>query len=72
MGKVLRYDSDRTIDSTDNNEYAEGYRDEDIAGLEIVGEDIPASDYIPDGVNEDIFNDRPIYDESGAEDAPRQ
>jgi len=70
MRKTLRYDSDRTIDSTENNEYAEGFRDEDIAGLNIVGEEIPRSDYIPDGLNEDGGNDRPLYDESGADDAP--
>ena len=70
MRKTLKYDSDRTIDSTDNNEYAEGFRDEDIAGLDIVGEEIPRSDYIPDGLNEDGQSDRPIYDESGADDAP--
>ena len=70
--KPLRYDSDRTIDSTDNNEYAEGYRDEIIAGEEIVGEQIPLSDYIPDALNEDGGYDRPIYDENGAEDAPYQ
>jgi len=68
----IRYDSDRRIDSTDNNEYAEGYRDEVIAGEEIVGEEIPTTDFIPDGLNEDGTYDRPIYDENGAENAPYQ
>ncbi|MCD8186562.1 MAG: hypothetical protein LUD68_09040 [Rikenellaceae bacterium] len=55
---VLRYDSDRVVDSTENNEYAEGYRDEIIAGESMVGEDIPTSDFIPDGLNEDGMYDR--------------
>lgn len=70
--KTIRYDSDRTIDSTGNNEYAEGYRDEIIAGEEIYGEEIPIADYIPDGLNEDGARDRPIYDENGNENAPYQ
>lgn len=70
--KTVRYDSDRTIDSTENNEYAEGYRDEILAGETIFGEQIPTDEFIPEGVNEDELGDRPLYDENGAEDTPYQ
>lgn len=61
----LRYDSDRTVDSTENNEYTEDFRDENLVDENLLDVDIPLDDRIPDGVNEERQNDRPLYDEEG-------
>lgn len=57
--------SDRTVDSTDNNEYTEGDRDETLWDEELIDKDIPIADEIDDAINEDGEADRPIYNESG-------
>lgn len=60
--------SDRRIDSTDTNEFANGMRDENLLAEDLVEdavEDVSLDDEIPDAVNENRDEDRPLYDESG-------
>ena len=59
--------SDRTIDSTDNNEFATGLNDETLLAENLVDID-PLDDMIPDAVNEAGEGDRPLYNESGIRD----
>lgn len=66
MGEY-RLRGDRTIDSTDTNEFATDLRDETILPDDLI-EEKPLSDYIPDGVNEAGENARPIYNEMGMDD----
>lgn len=63
--KIVRYSSDRVVDSTDNNEYAEGYRDETLVDEDGWDTEVATDDAIPDGVNELEEGDRPIYNEEG-------
>lgn len=65
--REYRIRGDRTIDSTDTNEFATDLRDETMIADDLV-EERPLSDYIPDGVNEEGENQRPIYDEMGMDD----
>lgn len=61
----LELPSDRVIDSTDTNEYAEGLRDETIAEEYLIDTEVPIDDEIPEGVNETQEGERPLYDEQG-------
>lgn len=61
----LHLPSDRVIDSTDTNEYAEGLRDETIAEEYLIDTEVSIDDEIPQGVNETQEGDRPLYDEQG-------
>ena len=70
--KPLRYDTDRTVDSTDNNEYAEGLRDETAWDEEIIDTERAIDDEIPDGVDETREDERPLYDESGYDNEPAE
>ena len=63
--KRVKFDTDRTVDSTENNEYTESNRDENLVDENIWDTDIPIDDEIPDGVDEDRMDDRPLYDEEG-------
>ena len=58
-------EADRTIDSTDNNEFATGLRDETMLAEEMVGGEIPLDDEIPESVDEAREGDRPLYNEMG-------
>lgn len=62
--KELRLRPDRTIDSTDNNEFANGLRDETLLAEDML-EEIPVDDRIPDGIDETGEGERPVYDEMG-------
>ena len=57
--------ADRTIDSTDNNEYADGDRDETLWDADIVDTEIPLDDAIPDALDEYNESPRPLYSEDG-------
>lgn len=66
--KKIKFDTDRTIDSTENNEYTDGYRDENLVDDNLLDTEIPVDDSIPDGVDEDRTEDRPLYNEQGYRD----
>lgn len=57
--------SDRVIDSTDNNEYADGDRDENFWEEDIIDTEIPVDDTIPGGLDETGEGHRPEYHEEG-------
>lgn len=63
MEEHLKYDTDRMIDSTENNEYAENLRDETLIEENILDTEIPIDDIIPDIVRETREEDRPLYSE---------
>lgn len=67
---ILRMPSDRIVDSTDNNEYAEDMRDENLVGEDLWDSEIPEDDEIPDGIDELGEGERPLYDEEGYEHEP--
>lgn len=59
----LEFKTDRTVDSTDNNEYAGVMRDENLWDDDLIDTDVLISDRIPDEAGETRDADRPIYDE---------
>lgn len=61
----LKYRNDRTILSTDNNGLAGNQRDENLWEEDLIDTQIPVDDRIPDGVDEIVEDDRPVYDEQG-------
>ena len=63
--KQVKFDTDRVVDSTENNEYTDGYRDENLVDENLLDTEIPTDDEIPDGVDEDRTEDRPQYNEQG-------
>lgn len=63
--KSIEYDSDRTVDSTENNEYNEGLRDENLLEENLLDTEIPIDDEIPEALRETREKDRPLYDEDG-------
>ncbi|MDL2223861.1 hypothetical protein LJB92_00935 [Bacteroidales bacterium OttesenSCG-928-M06] len=63
--KHFKFETDRTIDSTENNEYVEGLRDENLVEENLIDTEIPFSDEIPDIIRETKEDDRPLYDEEG-------
>lgn len=65
MKDYFRLPPDRAIDSTDNNEYAGGERDETIWEDELIDVNIPIDDTISDAIDEEGEMERPIYDENG-------
>ena len=62
---IVKLPSDRVINSTDTNEYAEGFRDETLVDDSLVDVEIPLSDEIPEAINENQEGERPIYNEEG-------
>lgn len=66
----LQLPSDRVIDSTDTNEYAEGLRDETLAEEYLIDTEVALDDFVPDGVNENQEGERPLYNEEGYENMP--
>ena len=64
MGK-LEIRNDRTVLSTENNGYAGSERDENLIEEDLVDTEIPVDDRIPDGIDEIVEDDRPVYDEEG-------
>lgn len=69
MAKV-KFPSDRTILSTGNNGFAGSERDETLIEENLVDTQIPTDDRIPDGTDEIVEDDRPVYDEQGYENSP--
>ena len=63
--KKIKFPTDRMRNSTDNNGYAEGFRDETLWEEDIVDTDVPFDDEIPDDVDETGEADRPVYNEEG-------
>lgn len=63
--KHFEFETDRVIDSTENNEYVEGFRDENLIEENLLDTEIPFTDKIPDAVKENQEEDRPLYDEEG-------
>lgn len=61
----FEFRSDRIVDSTDNNEYADGDRDETLWEEDIVDTDIPVDDTIPGGLDGTGEEQRPEYSEEG-------
>lgn len=66
----IQYTTDRMINSTDTNEYAEGLRDETLLQEDLIDTNIPLTDTIPDGLRETREEDRPLYNEEGYRNNP--
>lgn len=66
----LVFRSDRTVLSTENNGYAGNERDENLIDEDLIDTEIPLADRIPDGVDEIVEDDRPVYDEQGYRHKP--
>lgn len=64
---VIRVNSDRTVDSTDNNEFADGMRDETMIPDNLI-EIISIDEEIPEALDEAEVGERPLYDEAGLRD----
>ncbi|WP_418990671.1 hypothetical protein [Alistipes sp.] len=64
MPKV-RFHNDRTVFSTSNNGFAGNERDENLVEEDLLATRIAEDDRIPDGVDEIVEDDRPVYDEEG-------
>lgn len=60
----LDYD-DRIIDSTENNEYNEGLRDENLIEENLIDVDIPEDDLIANEARREKEDNRPLYSEDG-------
>lgn len=66
----IKFRNDRTILSTSNNGFAGNERDENLVEENLVDTEIPTEDRIPDGIDEIIEDDRPVYDEEGYRNKP--
>ncbi|CVI65855.1 MULTISPECIES: hypothetical protein [unclassified Alistipes] len=69
MGKFL-FRNDRIIFSTRNNGFAGNERDETLIEENLIDTEIPTDDRIPDGTDEIVEDDRPVYDEEGYRNKP--
>lgn len=69
MGKI-EIRNDRMIFSTENNGFAGNERDENLIEEDLIDTEIPIADRIPDGINEIVEDDRPVYDEEGYRHEP--
>jgi len=69
MGKIA-LPTDRTILSTDNNDFAGSERDETFVDEDLQDTRIATDDRIPDGIDEIIEDARPVYDEQGYTHSP--
>ena len=69
MRKFL-FRNDRTIFSTRNNGFAGNERDETLIEENLIDTEIPTDDRIPDGTDEIVEDDRPVYDEEGYRNKP--
>lgn len=61
----VKFRNDRTVLSTDNNGFAGSERDENLWEEDLIETRIAVDDRIPDGVDEIVEDDRPVYDELG-------
>lgn len=61
----LKFPTDRQINSTENNGYAEGVRDENLWEKDLIDTEIPEADILPIKTNETGVEKRPVYNEQG-------
>ena len=61
----VKFPSDRTILSTDNNGFAGDERDENLVAENLWESEIPTDDRIPAATGEIEEDNRPVYDEEG-------
>ena len=61
----IRIRSDRRVDSTYNNVYADGTRDETAIAADLT-EEVSVDEEIPEALDEAGVGHRPVYDEAGA------
>jgi len=61
----LKFPTDRKINSTDNNGYAEGFRDENLLQKDLLDTEIPEDDLLPEEMHETGEKNRDIYNEEG-------
>ena len=60
----IRIRSDRRVDSTDNNGFADGTRDETAIAADLT-EEVSVDEEIPEALDEAGVGHRPVYDEAG-------
>lgn len=68
---IIQMPTDRIINTTDTNEYAEDLRDELVWEESLVDTEIPVDDRLSFEVDENGEGERPLYDENGYEDNDR-
>ncbi len=68
--KKVQYRADRKINSTENNGYAEGVRDEQLVAQDLIDTEIPESDILPQAINETREEQREVYNEEGYTNRP--
>lgn len=68
----VKFRNDRAVLSTENNSLAGSERDENLWEEDLIDTQIPVDDRIPDGVDEIVEDDRPVYDEQGYRHKPGQ
>lgn len=68
--KKVQYRTDRKINSTENNGYAEGLRDEQLVSKDLLDTEIPDSDILPQAINETGEEVREVYNEEGYTNRP--
>lgn len=61
----VQYPTDRQINSTENNGYAEGYRDENLVSKDLLDTEISEDDMLPKAVRENDEAIRDTYNEEG-------
>jgi len=61
----LKFPTDRMINSTENNGYAKGLRDENLIEKNLIDTEIPETDLIPALTDETGIGKRPVYNEEG-------
>jgi len=66
----LKFPTDRRINSTENNGYAEGVRDENLVEKDLLDTEIPETDLIPSLTDETGVKKRPVYNEEGYTNHP--
>lgn len=60
----IRIRSDRTVDSTGNNDFAEGTNDETAFAADLA-EEVSVDERIPEALDEAGVGKRPVYNEAG-------
>lgn len=68
--KKVQYRADRKINSTENNGYAAGVRDEQLVTKDLIDTEIPDTDILPQAINETGEEMREVYNEEGFTNRP--
>lgn len=63
--KKVQYRTDRQINSTENNGYAVGVRDENLVSKDLIDTEIPETDVLPKAIRETGEEPRETYNEEG-------